>query len=75
MMMHIPGLFQIRLNERELATVVAALRNWQYDEEDGENLEEAFGGHFTRHRPLLSPEIDDLIERLNFDEAQGRVRG
>ncbi len=73
MAFQIPGVFPIGLNERELATVVAALRNWQYDEEDGENLEEAFGGHFKRHRPLLDVEIDDLIESFGFDEAQGRL--
>ena len=72
-MMEIPGVLHLGLTERELATVVASLRNWQMDSED-QDLETAFGGHFERHRPLMDPEIDDLIERLNFDEAQGRMR-
>lgn len=63
-----------QFTEREIATVVAALRNWLYDLEEGENLEEAFGGHFEVHRMLSEADIEALIGRLGFDESQGFLR-
>jgi hypothetical protein len=61
-------------SEREVAQIVAALRNWLYDLEEGENLEEAFGGHFEVHRMLTESETEELIARFNFDESQGFIR-
>jgi hypothetical protein len=54
-----------RLTDRELATVLAALRYWQQDlagNEDGPISREHFGRGVT---PLSAEEIDDLCERLN----------
>lgn len=57
------------LQDRELATVLAALRYWQRDLEDDED-DFVFGSeHFAEHSPLASPEIDDLCERLNGPAA------
>ena len=61
---------QIELTEREVAQLLAALRNWQIDSEN-EDLVEAFAGHFEAHAPLDHDEIDALCERLNF--AGGKV--
>ena len=56
----------VHLNERELATVLAALRYWQQDlaENDGPISE-----HFADETPLTVEEIDALCERLNCDPA------
>jgi hypothetical protein len=61
-----PSGAQRPFSERELATVLAALRYWQHDlaENDGPISE-----HFTEHSPLMVEEIDDLCERLNCDSA------
>src|SRR5713101_4347558 len=42
---------QVELSDREVATVLAALRNWQMDAIN-EDLAEAFAGHFEDHEPL-----------------------
>jgi hypothetical protein len=57
----------ICLNERELATVLAALRYWQQDLID--NHEGPISqDHFTEKiTPLSVDEIDELCERINFD--------
>ena len=60
---------QIELSEREVAQVLAALRNWQLDALN-EDLVEAFAGHFEEHEPLTDDEIDGLCERLNFAGEQ-----
>ena len=60
---------QIELSEREVAHLLAALRNWQTDSLN-EDLEDAFAGHFEDHRPLDDEEIDALCERLNFAGGQ-----
>jgi len=51
-----------QFTDRELATVLAALRYWQQDlsENDGPISE-----HLDEHAPLTVVEIDDLCERLN----------
>lgn len=56
------------INERELATVLAALRYWQTDLEanDGEVID---AEHFQQHSPLTVDEIDKLCERLNLDDS------
>ncbi len=64
----------VSFNEREVAQIVAALRNWLYDLEDGQDLEEAFGGHFEVHRMLDEAETEQLIARFKFDESQGFLR-
>ena len=60
---------QIELNDREIAQLLAALRNWQTDSIN-EDLAEAFASHFEDHASLSDEEIDDLCERLNFGDAQ-----
>ena len=60
---------QIELSEREVANVLAALRNWQTDSLN-EELADAFAGHFEDHEPLGDDEIDALCERLNFADEQ-----
>jgi hypothetical protein len=52
------------LTERELATILAALRLWQAANEYGEDLA-AYAGHFAESSPFSSLEIDQLCERLN----------
>ena len=56
---------QVELTDREVAQLLAALRNWQVDALN-EDLVEAFAGHFEDHEPLDDGEIDALCERLNF---------
>lgn len=57
------------INERELATVLAALRSWQERGDPGGFYSE----YFEEYEPLSEDEIDDLCERLNcsdlIDEA------
>jgi hypothetical protein len=60
---------QIELSEREVAHLLAAMRNWQIDSLN-EDLEDAFAGHFEDHAPLDDDEIAVLCERLNFAEGQ-----
>ncbi len=55
----------IRLEEGELATVLAALRFWQ-DNIGAEERAELIGfGHFTECNPLYSTQINQLCERIN----------
>ena len=61
---------QVELSDRDIAQLLAALRNWQLDIEE-QDLVEAFSGHFEDYEPLSDEEIDDLCERLNFaDNSQ-----
>ena len=60
---------QIELSEREVAQVLAALRNWQTDAIN-EDMVEEFAGHFEDHAPLDDDEIEALCERLNFADGQ-----
>ncbi len=55
---------QVELSSRELAQVLAALRNWQVDSLN-EDFNAAFAGHFEDLRPLDDDEINGLCERLN----------
>jgi hypothetical protein len=71
-----PPRITLTFTEPEVATIVAALRNWLYDLEcdeiePGQDLEEAFGGHFEVHRMLAEEETEALLARFNFDESQG----
>jgi hypothetical protein len=63
---------EIMLSERELATVLAALRHWQNSMPKpfgtGDMLAVPFGflqELFEDHSMLQNEEIDDLCERLN----------
>jgi hypothetical protein len=59
----------VRLTERELATVLAALRYWQQDlaeNDDGPISPEHFHGTIT---PLTVEEIDALCEHFNLDSV------
>jgi hypothetical protein len=59
----------IDLSDRDIAQLLAALRNWQTDSLN-EDLVEAFAGHFEDHTPLSDEEIDGLCEHLNFAAEQ-----
>lgn len=56
----------MRLTDRELATVLAALRLWQ-SQDGGETNSElnAIASNEGQCEPLTEEEIDDLCERLN----------
>lgn len=57
----------MKLTEKELTTVLAALRYWQQSVEEGE--EPPIMEHFADGtEPLTDDKIDDLCERLNCDE-------
>ncbi|MPZ51107.1 MAG: hypothetical protein GEU75_17720 [Dehalococcoidia bacterium] len=60
---------QVELSAREVAQLLAALRNWQTDALN-EDLVDLFAGHFEDHEPLTDDEIDALCERLNFGGEQ-----
>jgi hypothetical protein len=59
-----------QLTDRELATVLAALRHWQRTV-PAKGKQPADGGypHFDEHNPLSADEIDDLCQRLNFGDV------
>jgi hypothetical protein len=54
----------LRLSDRELATVLVALRYWQQDLAANDD-EGPISEHFDAVTPLSVEEIDDLCERLN----------
>lgn len=56
------------LTERELATVLAALRHWKQALRR-EHGRVAAWPHFDEHEPLDLNEIDELCERLNGSEV------
>lgn len=58
----------MKVSERELATILAALRLFQsnYDSENSE-YQEIFSLHFEDYTPLTNQEIDSLCERLNYE--------
>ena len=57
----------MKITERELATVLAALRKFQESSAAG-------AAHFKDVRPLTANQIDELYERLNcsIDPAKGQ---
>ena len=57
----------MELNDRQTATVLAALRYWQ-DEMLGRERA-YFPMHFRGRRPLTRGEIDRLAERINVGEG------
>jgi hypothetical protein len=58
-----------RLTDRELATVLAALRHWQQHLLNYPRAAAAME-HFTEERPLTATQIDRLCERLNDATAE-----
>ena len=60
----------VHFTERELATVLAALRYWQQDLAENDDEGPISPEHFTdRVTPLSVEEIDALCERLNYSGA------
>ncbi len=59
---------QIELSDREVAQLLAALRNWQIDSLN-EDLVDAFAGHFEDHEPLTDDEIDALSASASTSPA------
>jgi hypothetical protein len=58
------------LTDRELATVLAALRYWQQNLANHESESPLVAEHFDDvNTPLTVAEIDDLCERLNCGPA------
>ena len=56
----------VRLNDRELATVLAALRYWQQNLANNQDQGPISPDHFDdKITPLTVDEIDALCERLN----------
>ena len=56
----------VRLSNRELATILAALRYWQQDLANDEGEGPISPDHFDDQiTPLTAEEIDELCERLN----------
>lgn len=51
----------VKLSKRELATVLAALRTFQKEEEAYRNAMP----HFEDVKPITNEEIDTLCERIN----------
>jgi hypothetical protein len=60
---------QVELSQREVAHLLAALRNWQVNSLN-EDLVDGFATHFEDHEPLGDDEIDALCDRLNFAGEQ-----
>ena len=63
------------LTDRELATVLAALRHWQEDQEDfdpplDQDPAPWLGMYFAEHEPLTSRQVDALCERLNTSASE-----
>ena len=61
---------EMLFSDRELATLLAALRSWQerFGSENGRATALASFEHFNGGLvPLSSAEIDDLCERINLD--------
>jgi hypothetical protein len=56
------------LSERELATILAALRSWQA----GSIRSTSESLHFAHCDPLSAAEIDELCERLNCEPTSRR---
>jgi hypothetical protein len=64
--------------DRELATVLAALRQWQRDTPKMlpfEPGDDRTGTHFEDHLPLTVEEIDQLCERINVKQRLEYLRG
>jgi hypothetical protein len=62
----------IRVTDRELATLLAALRTWQRTVAEEKQAQELVSpSHFEDGiSPLTAEEIDELCERLNFSDEE-----
>ena len=61
----------IRVTDRELATLLAALRTWQGTVAEKHAQELVSPSHFEDGiSPLTAEEIDELCERLNFSDEE-----
>jgi hypothetical protein len=61
----------IHLTDRELATLLAALRTWQRTVAEEHAQELVSSSHFEDGiSPLTAEEIDELCERLNFSDEE-----
>lgn len=60
----------MNLSDRQLATILAALRHWQSHVTRWEDEEFCGGGHFYSVEPLTNEEIDELCEDLNTEEDE-----
>jgi len=58
---------QVEIDERELGTILAALRHWQETSSRDELLDIATNG--GRFNPLTPGEVDAFCERINTKEA------
>jgi hypothetical protein len=64
----------MKLTDRELATVLAALRNWQQHAPvllRHRTSHTRYSDFFLEHRPLDLQEIDALCEKINLGEPEG----
>ncbi|QDU74658.1 hypothetical protein Pan97_16700 [Bremerella volcania] len=52
-------------SQRELATMLAALRCWQHQMAGDRSMPSPFASHFDEAHPLTPAEIDALCEQLN----------
>lgn len=57
----------MKISNRELATVLAALRLWQAGLPLDFEGDAGRTGHFEEHAPLTPDEIDKLCERINCE--------
>lgn len=55
----------MNFDKRETATVLAALRFYQANFYDTEQMKEEMCFHFTDDEPLDHDQIDELCERIN----------
>lgn len=61
--------FTIALDARELATVIAALKWWKYDDTGEDGWEACDDIAKSAGAPMKDAEIDDLAERFNAASA------
>lgn len=59
----------MRLTDRETATVLFALRKFQRDP----GILDDDCGFFLDVEPLTADEIDELAERINFDDGEASI--
>lgn len=60
----------MNLSDRQLATILAALRFWQSRVTRWKDEKFCGGGHFCSVEPLTNEEIDELCEDLNTEEDE-----
>lgn len=59
----------MNLTDRQLATVLAALRYWQRTSMVRDTAEDDIATNGGELEPLIDSEIDDLCEALNVEET------